>query len=164
MDIAYGDIIGVQGDEWLSDSIRSATGNGPLSHVALCTATEPFVQVTEALNRVVTRSIDDRLADAKHVWVLKSPLSPDDRQTACRIALKHTAKDYAYANILWQGLDAALRTDWFTEHLTDLTSDVICSELVTICEQQLGLRSESATPNDLWGFWQVERWPIIQLK
>ncbi len=162
--IEYGDLLGVQGTGWLSDSIRSATGGGPLSHIAIVTAIEPFVQVTEALDRVRVRSLDDRLFDAQHVWLLKSPLSPEDRNVACRNALKHAGDDYGYANILWQEMDELTRSRWFTEHLVNVTHDVICSELAALCEAKLGLRPDDATPNDFWGWWQVEKWAVEQLK
>lgn len=162
--IEAGDLVGVQGSSWLSDQIRASTGNGPLSHIAIVTATQPFVQVTEALSRVVVRSWEDRLADAAHLWLLKSPLSLEDRVAACRTALTHVGQDYGYENIIWQELDDLSKSRWFTEHMVRLTSDDICSELASICETKLGLRSESATPNDFWGWWTVQRWPMEQLK
>lgn len=162
--IDYGDIIGVQGGDEFSDMIRAATGHGPLSHIAIVTATVPFVQVTEALTRVVVRSWETRLAEAKHLWVLKSPLSDGDRAEACRRILSRVGQDYGYSNIIWQGLDALTASRWFTEHLVNIKHDVICSELAAIGESKLGLRAESASPNDFWGWWLTENWSMEQIK
>lgn len=164
MIIEAGDIVGVQVNDWLNDAIRVATGNGPLSHIAIVTATEPFVQVTEALDRVRVRSWDDRLADAAHVWLMKPPLSAEDRAAACRIALKHVGDDYGYINLVWQGMDALTRSRWFTENLVNITHLDICSELADLCEASLGLRPDDVTPNDFYGWFMIEHWPIEQMK
>lgn len=159
----YGDIIGVQGSGWLSDHIRSATGNGPLSHVGICTADNPFPQITQALNHVVVTSWDDLLFAAKRVWILRSPLTPEQRNVACRNALKHVGDTYAYWNILMQLADSETGSEWFTEHWDD-TKHNICSQLDAVIQPAIGLMPQNATPNDFWGWWTVEQWPILQAK
>jgi len=159
----YGDLIAVQGVGWLSDHIRAATGGGPASHIAIITAVEPFVQVTQALNRVVVTALEEVLDGAAHVWLLKSPLSADDRNVASRNAIKHTGDDYAYWNILCQLADSESGSRWFTEHWAE-TRDNICSQLATLVEPSLGLIPKDATPNDIWGYWLLQKWPMEQLK
>jgi hypothetical protein len=80
------------------------------------------------------------------------------------VLLKHNGEDYGYSNIAFQALDGLTKTRWWSEHWVRATSNVICSEYASIAEDKLGLRSTSATPNDFWGWWQVERWPVEQYK
>lgn len=164
MDIEVGDILAVDGGSWLSNLIKFASGGGPVSHVAVITATVPIVQVTEALHRVVVQSLEDHLAANKHVWLLKPPLSPEDRILVCRAALKHVGKRYAYINILWQALDALTHSRWFTEHFVRLDHGDICSELITIINAALGLRPDDSTPNDIFEWFRIEKWVILSLK
>lgn len=164
--VEAGDVIGVQGTGFVSDSIRSLTGHGPWSHVAAVVATQPFIMVIEALSPcVVVRSWEDRLADAPHLWIMKPPLTEDDRVDACRRLLKYDGHPYAYGNIADQLLDAMSGTEWFTEHWVSIKStEVICSELIAIGEEKLGLRADDTTPNDIYGWGLTERWPIEQIK
>lgn len=164
MIIEAGDLVGVQGAGELSDLIRQFTGNGPFSHIAVVVATEPFVMVAEALSRVVIRSWEDRLDDAQHLWLLKSPLPLADRVDACRILVKHNGEDYGYSNIVFQALDGLEKTRWWTEHWIRATTNIICSEYAAIAEAKLGLRPTSATPNDFYGWWLTERWAMEQRK
>ena len=165
MSADYGDIIAVQGVGWLSDHIRSLTGNGPVSHVGIVTATEPFIQVAQALDRVRVLSIEEMLDDATiaKMWLLKSPLTVEQRNVACRNALKHVGDSYAYWNIMMQAADSEFGTEWFTEHLAE-TKREICSEVTMMVEPSIGLIPKDATPNDIWGWWQTEHWPIVVLK
>lgn len=162
-DYEYGDLLAIQGVGWLSDHIRACTGHGPASHIAIVTAVEPFVQVTEAVDRVRVTSIDDRLFESAHVWLLKSPLSPNDRNVACRNAIKHVGDDYPWWNILMQLADAESGGRWFTEHWAE-TRENICSQLAALVEPSLGLIPRDATPNDIYGWWTVQRWPMVQKK
>jgi hypothetical protein len=164
--IAYGDIIGCQGSDWLSDAIRGATGHGPLSHVAIVTATDPFVQVTEAISpRVTVTPFDALLARERAVWILSSPLSEFDRCGATLLALNHVGDEYALLDIVLQLLDSVTRSEWFTEHFTTLMRrEVICSELAAMCESKLGLKPADATPNAFWDLWSRRALPIVQVK
>ncbi len=165
MDIEYGDLLAIRGSGWLSDQIDASTGNGGISHIAVVTADSPFVQVTEALGHGITvRSYEVRLAESQHLWVLKSPLSAADRAEACRICLSHVGESYGYGNIIWQELDDLARSRWWTEHMVSITHDLICSELATLAEAKLGLRPDDTTPNDLFAWWTVERWEMVQVK
>lgn len=160
---AYGDVIGCQGRGWLSDNIRKLTGNGPLSHVGICTADSPFSQVTQALSRVVVTAWEEVLDANQHVWILRSPLTPEQRNVACRNALKHTGETYAYWNILMQLADSETGSEWFSDHWDD-TRRNICSQLDAVIMPDVALRPKDATPNDFWGWWTVERYPIEQAK
>lgn len=159
----YGDVIGVQGIGWLSDHIRSMTGDGPLSHVGICTADSPFPQVTQALSRVVVTAWEEVLDTNAHVWILRSPLTIEQRNVACRNAIKHTGDTYAYWNILMQLADAESGGRWFTEHWAE-TRDNICSQLDAVIQPEIGLMPQNATPNDFYGWWQTERYVIEQAK
>jgi hypothetical protein len=170
LSIEAGDVCGVRGIGELSDLIVAATGNGPWSHCGTIVATAPFVMVCEALDRVMVRPLDVRLSDAAHVWIVKPPLTPDQRERAARRALEFVAQDYAYGNIIWQAMDALTQSRWFSEHRVRIIQGhevgrVICSELDTESElTTIALPPNTASPNDIWGFAQVERWPIEQLK
>lgn len=159
----YGDLLAVRGSGWLSDHICELTGGGQVSHIAVITATQPFIQVTQSLDRVRVCALEDLIDDAAHVWLLKSPLTADERNVACRNAIKHTGETYAYWNILMQLADSETGSEWFTEHWAE-TRDNICSQLATLVEPSLGLIPKDATPNDVYAWFQVQRWPIIQLK
>jgi hypothetical protein len=160
----FGDILAVRGFDWLSDEIDTMSGNGGASHIALVTATEPFIQVTEALGHGITvRSWEARLAESKHLWILKSPLALPDRIEACRMAIAHVGDPYAYGNIVWQVMDDLTRSRWFTESMVHLNANRwICSEIATFCEAKLGLRPDDSTPNDMKAWWGIEKWGVEQ--
>jgi hypothetical protein len=164
-------IIGIQGVGWLSDHIRAATGNGPLSHVGLCISTDGLV--IEALARVRTRFIGDTIKDARHAWLIE-PLTLTEEQCLQIVAaaVKYSADDYAYINIAWQGLDALFKTIWFTKHLAT-RKKAICSELVGIGYEaclptplMFGVDDKTVSPNNIWTYASAHpnKYLIDQLK
>ena len=164
--IRPGDIIGVANDSWLSRSIREATGDGPVSHIQIVTAIEPFVQVTEALNRVVVNELAVRMADSTAVYHMQ-PLNVTDEQRlhAVRIALSYVGRDYGYGDILLQGMDALARTKFWCDHFAE-EQEPICSMLGALSWPDLHLDAKSETPNDFIRLAQnhPEAWTLVQVK
>lgn len=162
-----GDIIGVQGAGWLSDMIRRCTGDGPLSHIAVISATSPMFQVTEAIDRVKTRPLNVRLSESQKVWLLSPQfLTDDQRVVAAQNALGYSADDYGWGEIVLQGLDFLGKTEWWTEHLSGYyRNHPICSMLAALCEPEDGLPAISVTPNDFWrAAANPQRWVVTELK
>lgn len=156
--IEYGDLLAVQGKSWYSDAIRKATGDGPYSHIGVVVAVQPFVIITEAVDRVRTRPLDVSVKDAVHAWILKPPLTEMQRIIAVEKALSFDGDDYGWWDIALQGLDAAARTKWFAEHFAEIKHP-ICSMLADLAEPEFGLDPKSVTPNDYAKF----DWPKLQL-
>lgn len=151
-----GDILGIQGKGWLSDEIRALTGDGPLSHVGIITAVEPFPQVTEALTRVRTRPLDLSIADAEHAWLLEwQDIVDAQRLAMCQTALSFSADDYGYVDIGFQLLDSVFKTRWITQHFVERKLP-ICSLLDALAAKSadlnFGVTINSTTPNDIWTF------------
>ena len=151
-----GDLLGIRGVGWLSDHIVAASAPGPLSHVGICTADSPFLQVTEALSRVRTRPLTVSIADAKAAWSLEwVNVTDTQRWEMVQTALGYTADDYGYMDIVFQGADSLAGTRWFTQHFAE-RSLPICSMLDDICATSagivLGISAKSCTPNDIWRF------------
>lgn len=167
--IEPGDIAGIQGAGWLSDSIRRMTGGHPedpndksWSHVGLFTTP---TEVTEALNTVVVTPLAERIASARHMWVMKPPLRPEQRIAAVEAMRALVGQHYNYADIILQGFDALSGSRWFTEHFVDYKKfGPICSMAVALAEPWDGLIAAEATPNDFLGLGWVERCPLEQLK
>ena len=162
MDLSHvqaGDVIGVADDGWLSRSIRRATGNGPVSHIMIVTAIQPFVQVTEALKQVVVNPLEDRLSAYKFAIAMKPPVTDADRITAVRIALTYVGRFYNYGDLLLQELDSINQTRFWTDHFAD-QHEPICSMLAALAYPSLHLDTKSQTPNDFYNL----HWTTIQLK
>lgn len=156
-----GDILAVRGKGFFARGILAATGN-TVSHVGMVTGTEPFVIIIEALLRVKTRPIEESIADAERAYLLQDiSLSADQREAIVRRALKFSAADYGWGDIVLQLANAVFRTTWFTNHLTFglLDQFPICSYLVAESYMEAGLtfgkeNEESITPADIFNFAQ----------
>lgn len=113
-----GDILAVRGKGFFARGILAATGN-TVSHVGMVTGTEPFVVIIEALLAVKTRPIAESMADAEAAYLLQDiSISTDQREAIVRRALKFSAADYGWADIIFHLANAIFRTTWFTDHLT----------------------------------------------
>jgi hypothetical protein len=161
-----GDIIGVADDSWLSHSIRDATGGGPVSHIQIVTAVEPFAQVTEALDHVRVNPLEARLAQVTAAYLL-SPISVSDadRIQAVRIALGYVSDRYGYGDILLQGMDSVTRTQFWCNHFAE-QAEPICSMLASLAYPSLHLDTKAITPND-WvrlASANTSTWLLHQLK
>ena len=164
--VRSGDVIGVADDSWLSHSIRAATGNGPVSHIQIVTATEPFVQVTEALNHVVVNPLLARMDQCTAVYLMSPILvTPIDRIGAVIAALSHVADPYNYGDILLQGMDALGQTRFWCDHFAS-QKEPICSMLAAEAYPALHLDSRSETPNDFYNLAVAhpDAWTLTQLK
>ena len=151
-----GDILGIQGNSWLSDAIMRATGPGPLSHVGICTADSPFLQITEALAKVQTRPIEVSINQAVAAWSLEwISITISQQWEMVRKALSYSAEDYGYIDIALQGADSLAGTRWFTQKFAERRLP-ICSMLDDLCASSaglsLGVTPNSCTPNDIWRF------------
>ena len=154
-----GDILAVRGKGFFARGILAATGN-TVSHVGMVTGVEPFVMIIEALLRVTTRPIEESVADAERAYLLQDiSLSAGQREAIVRRALKFSAADYGWGDILLQLANAIFRTTWFTDHLTFglLNQFPICSYLVAESYKTIGLtfgkkEEESITPADIFDF------------
>ena len=110
--------------------------------------------------RVKTRPIEESVADAERAYLLQDiSLSADQREAIARRALKFSAADYGWADIILQLANAIFRTTWFTDHLTFgfLDQFPICSYLVAQSYKTIGLtfgkkKEESITPADIYNF------------
>lgn len=175
-----GDILGIQGADWLSDAIRNCTGidgkPAVLSHVGIVTATEPFVQITEALTRVETRPLDVSINAALHAWIIEVPVDGEARTLVARKALSFTGEEYGYSDIVLQGIDALVRSRWVAEHLAERKFP-ICSMLDAVAEGAGGLFlgiegrrltpqqvENTITPADIWTWAVKHGWPRTALK
>lgn len=164
--IEPGDIIGVADDSWLSHSIRHATGDGPISHIQVVTATAPFVQVTEALNHVLVNPLDARLTQCTAAYAMKPTLATStQRDYAVRFALSYVGKAYNYGDILLQGMDSLTATKFWTDHFA-MQREPICSMLAALAWPSLLLNTKSETPNDFYNLalGHPEAWKLVQLK
>ena len=163
--IESGDIFACRSNTWLSDAIDDVTGHGGFSHIAICSKGDPGVRVTEALQHVVVTKLEDLLARETHVRLLKPPLTPEQRLAAVNTLAKMLGRAYNYPDILLQLADSVAGTRWFTEHWTDWKKDgPICSLLGILADPSIGLVTEDATPNDIVGLAQVQRWPQEDLQ
>lgn len=155
--IQAGDIIAVEGSEWISQEIIRLTrrvGPEQVSHVGGVTATAPFVQVTAALTDVKTQPLDVVLASANRAWLI-SPLglSQAQREAICRKALSFSGQQYGWSDIVLQAVDAATRSRWATDHFAEKQFP-ICSMMQDILYESVGLSistvsDDSITPNDI---------------
>lgn len=158
--IEAGDIVAYQGTAWYSPLIRKFTGGGPYSHIAIVTATKPFIQVTEALTRVVVNPLDVSIKGAAHAWILHPPIPSDSaRDRAVERALSYVGRDYGWIDLALQAADAETQSKFFTEHFAE-TYAPICSMLADLAEPILGMNPKSITPNDFAKL----GWPTDQLK
>lgn len=136
--IQAGDILGLRGRGFLSRGILAATGYdghpSPISHVGLFLTGDPKPIVIEALSRVKTNPLSVSLADADKAYVIHdSLLTNDERSLVIETALKFSADDYGYSDIVLQGLDALTHTTWWTDNLAwNLKHSPICSYLVAV--------------------------------
>lgn len=172
MDYLPGDLIGVRGSGWLSRGIIRATAPGPLSHIAIITATSPVPQTTEALFRVQTHPLSVTLDGAIQAWLMRDlALTDDDRIAMVAAIERYSADSYGYMDIGWQALDAVFQTRWFTAHLAT-EGQPICSMLAALGYRATShpldeaVSDKSITPNDCWRIWMANasRYRIIQLK
>lgn len=161
-----GDIIGTADNSWLSRTIRSATGNGPCSHIMIVTSTSPFVQVTEALDHVKVSPLEERL-EQMTIAYLMSPLklTNEQRIQAAKIALSHVTDRYDYADLLLQELDSLTRSTFWTDHFAG--EPIICSALAAMSLPSYHLDVDSIHPN---GFYYRamaslgDLWSVVRLK
>ncbi|MFZ0887213.1 MAG: hypothetical protein WA005_02055 [Candidatus Binataceae bacterium] len=162
------DILAIQGMGWLSASIMEAT-HSRVSHVALGIASNPDL-VIEALSRVRTRPLELSITDAAAAWLIE-PLELSDAQRAAivRAACLYSAQSYNSPDVILQGMDAATRTRWWTDHFATERWP-ICSMLVGRAYHAMGLdfgvSDRSLTPGDILGFAQghPDKYRIAQLK
>jgi len=162
MNIEPGYIVLCQGKGLLSDLIRKCTGDGPCSHAGMITSVNPDM-ITEALGHgVVTSKLSNVIAREQHVWVTQPPLRQEQLEAGAAAMLAMVGTPYAWGDLVLQLGDTVLDTNWLTEHWAE-ASKVYCSMADAISEPWLGLLSKSATPNDIWGLAQVQRWPMEQI-
>ena len=164
MIIAPGDILAIRGPAGFpSDEIcRLTSGNStrPVSHIGVIIGCNPNI-VIEALTRVRTRPLHLSIDESRAAYVLHAlTLSDVQRTIIVEKACSFTAEGYGYADIVWQGLDAELRTHWWTEHFaTD--HPPICSLIGEASYEAVGLtfgvQSRDATPQNLLNY--AEAWP-----
>lgn len=154
MEVKAGDILAIKGTKFISELICKLT-HGEVSHVGLVVGESPAL-VMEALKRVVTRPIEESIADASAALLIHPRfLDRDARERLVREACRWSASSYSYTKLLLAGLDALFRTSFFSSNLSS-EHHPICSYHVAKAYAAIGFHfgepARSISPQEILDF------------
>lgn len=170
MDFQVGDIIAIRQLGWLADNICEAT-HSEVSHVGLIIGVNPII-VIEALLRTKTNLLDITLTDAQKAWCIRySNLNEKDKNQLVKSALKFSADDYGWPDLILQLGDATFKTRWFTHTIGKafLNHFPICSFIVGEAYDSIGINFSvtdwSVTPGDIMNYAikNIERFTVRRI-
>lgn len=139
-----GDIVFVQGKGVISRIVRFFDGGGTFSHVAIAISDSKVIEA-DVDTKVAVRPFENDRYNV--IEVIDLGLTSKQRMDVYNLALKHVGKRYDYLQLLWYGLRRLLGLKG--RNIFNNPHYVICSELVFLVLDEIGILDELGISNDV---------------